>query len=60
MEEVLIREYGRKHELGQKTTYLDMTQKICGKVLKACQAVPILEVDDEVLITVVMCKFWDA
>lgn len=47
MEEVLIREYGRKHELGQKTTYLDMTQKICGKVLKACQAVPILEVDDE-------------
>lgn len=36
MEAVLITEYGRKHAQNRKTTYLDMTQMLCGTVLRAC------------------------
>ena len=48
MEDTLISEYGRKHELGMKVSYLDMTQKICGKVLNACPSVTLMDLTDEV------------
>lgn len=37
MEAVLITEYGRKHATGKQTTYLDMTDMICGTVIRACR-----------------------
>lgn len=47
MEAVLITEYGRKHATGKKTTYLDMTNMICGTVLKACYATETIQTDDQ-------------
>lgn len=47
MEAVLITEYGRKHATGKHTTYIDMTQMICGTVLKACQETETIENSDE-------------
>ena len=48
MEDTLIEEYGRKHEHGTKASYLEMTQKVCGKVLNACPTVNLLDLTDEV------------
>ncbi|XP_045214178.2 uncharacterized protein LOC123564570 [Mercenaria mercenaria] len=47
MEAVLITEYGRKHATGKQTSYLDITQMICGTVLKACHETRTLEVNEE-------------
>ena len=57
LEYLLIKEYGRKHELGQKTTYLDMTQKICGDLLHACPGAKMLTLDDEVMILAPVFSF---
>lgn len=37
MEAALTSKYGRKHETGKQTTYLEMTKLICGTILKACR-----------------------
>jgi len=60
MEAVLINEYGRKHAQGKQTTYLDMTQMICGTVIKACKNTKHLDsVGDVSWYTIFfLCSLW--
>ncbi|KAL4240182.1 hypothetical protein ACF0H5_000976 [Mactra antiquata] len=47
MEAVLVTEYGRKHKMGVHKTYLDITNMICGTVLRACTNVDIMGNDED-------------
>ena len=50
LEDALVEEYERKHKQRMKVSYLQMTQKVCGKVLNACPTVDLLDLNDEVFI----------